>query len=40
MYEVLSSGQISEVHWNVVESKRVPEEIISPDILRETGGGE
>ena len=44
MYQVLSSEQISEVHWIVVESGEydlpVPEEIISPDILRETRGGE
>ena len=43
MYEVLSSEQISE-HWIVVDSGEydlaVPEEIISPDVLRETRGGE
>ena len=44
MYEVLSSEQISEVQWIVVDSGEydlaVPEEIVSPDVLRETRGGE
>ena len=42
MYEVLSSEQISDWHQTVLESVdlTVPQQIVSPDVLREPCGGE